>query len=65
VVNVNVFYHLDGKGELPHLDQLLAIEELAGVQWVPGEGSPPLQEWPEVLNKIADSDKKIATCRTS
>ncbi len=53
------FYHLDGKGELPHLDQLLAIEELAGIQWVPGEGSPPLQEWPEVLNKIADSGKKL------
>jgi 5-methyltetrahydrofolate--homocysteine methyltransferase len=53
------FYHLDGKGELPHLDQLLAIEELAGIQWIPGEGSPPLQEWPDVLNKIADSGKKL------
>jgi 5-methyltetrahydrofolate--homocysteine methyltransferase len=53
------FYHLDGKGELPHLDQILSIKELAGVQWVPGAGAPPLQEWPEVLNKIADSGKKL------
>jgi 5-methyltetrahydrofolate--homocysteine methyltransferase len=53
------FYHLDGKGELPHLDQLLSINELAGIQWIPGDGAPPLHEWPEVLNKIADSGKKL------
>ena len=53
------FYHLDGIGELPHLDRLLADPALAGVQWVPGAGQAPLQEWDEVLNRIADSGKKL------
>ena len=35
------FYHLDGKGALPHLDMLLSLEKLKGVQWVPGDGQPP------------------------
>jgi hypothetical protein len=30
------FYHLDGKGQLPHLNMLLALERLRGIQWVPG-----------------------------
>ena len=29
-------YHLDGPGQLPHVDILLEIEELTGIQWVPG-----------------------------
>ena len=33
-------YHLDGRGELPHLDQLLSISRLDGIQWVPGDGAP-------------------------
>lgn len=36
----HVFYHLDGVGELPHLDMLLGLERLAGVQWIPGAGNP-------------------------
>ena len=38
------FYHLDGKGELVHLDRILAIPGPAGVQWIPGDGAavPPL-----------------------
>ncbi|MFA7185679.1 MAG: hypothetical protein WC082_12330, partial [Victivallales bacterium] len=51
------FYHLDGKGQLPHLDQLLSIPELAGVQWVPGDGAPDCSEWPEVYRKIAASGR--------
>ena len=34
------FYHLDGKGEIPHLDLLLSIERLRGVQSIPGDGQP-------------------------
>jgi len=29
-------YHLDGPNQLPHVDTLLEIEELTGIQWVPG-----------------------------
>lgn len=53
------FYHLDGPGELPHLDSLLEMEELAGVQWVPGDGAPPCGEWPEVYRKIRDAGKRM------
>jgi len=51
------FYHLDGKGQLPHLDHLLAIPELAGIQWVPGAGAPDCSCWPEVYRKIAAADR--------
>lgn len=53
------FYHLDGPGQLSHLDSLLAIEELDGVQWVPGAGNPGCAEWPEVYRKICAAGKKI------
>jgi hypothetical protein len=53
----NPFYHLDGPGQLPHLDSLLQIEELKGVQWVPGTGSPEIDKWPEVYRKISDAGK--------
>lgn len=53
------FYHLDGKGQLPHLDLVLSLEDLQGVQWVPGEGQPEANEWPEVLSRIRDSGKFV------
>ncbi|MDD5706536.1 MAG: hypothetical protein PHR35_11465 [Kiritimatiellae bacterium] len=55
----NAFYHLDGPGQLPHLDSLLAIPELKGVQWVPGAGQPDITHWPEVYRKIAKAGKHI------
>lgn len=55
----NAFYHLDGPGELPHLDSLLAIPELKGVQWIPGEGQKPMCEWPEVYRNIRAAGKLI------
>ncbi len=52
-------YHLDGVGELNHLDSILSIRELGAVQWVPGDGKPPQEEWPEVLTKIHRAGKNI------
>jgi len=51
------FYHMDGKGQLPHLDSLLAIPELGGVQWSPGDGHPNCSHWPEVYQKIVAAKK--------
>jgi hypothetical protein len=51
------FYHLDGKGALSHLDALLEIEELHGIQWVPGDGNPSPAHWPEVLSRIRKAGK--------
>jgi hypothetical protein len=51
------FYHLDGKGEIPHLDMLLSIPRLRGIQWIPGDGQPPPQEWLSLLKRIRDGGK--------
>ncbi len=55
----NAFYHLDGPGQLPHLDSLLSIPELKGIQWIPGAGQPDETKWPEVYGKIRDAGKLI------
>lgn len=55
----NAFYHLDGPGQLSHLDSLLTIRELKGVQWIPGRGSPNARHWPEVFRKIRNAGKLI------
>jgi hypothetical protein len=51
------FYHLDGKGEIPHLDMLLSIERLRGIQWIPGDGQPPPEAWLQLLKRIRDGGK--------
>lgn len=53
------FYHLDGPGELPHLDMLLNAENIKGIQWVPGSGMPEQQDWTEVYRRIGESGKKL------
>ncbi len=57
----HAFYHLDGKGELPHLDILLSIPELRGIQWVPGDGQPPSADpiWWPVLKRIRAAGKLV------
>jgi 5-methyltetrahydrofolate--homocysteine methyltransferase len=51
------FYHLDGKGEIPHLEMLLGIERLRGIQWIPGDGAPPPQDWLPLLARIRQGGK--------
>ena len=53
----HAFYHLDGKGELPHLDMMLSIERLRGIQWIPGAGQPKANEWLPLLKRIRDAGK--------
>lgn len=55
----HTIYHLDGKGELPHLDALLANEDVDAIQWIPGTGAAPLTQWPEVYQKIHTAGKRI------
>jgi len=55
----NAFYHLDGPGQLPHLDSLLSIPELRGIQWVSGAGQPEITEWPDVYRRIHKAGKLI------
>lgn len=53
----HAFYHLDGKGQIPHLDMLLSLERLRGIQWIPGDGQPPAESWLPVLHRIRDAGK--------
>lgn len=51
------FYHLDGKGQLPHLERILEIPNLRGVQWQPGDGQPLADGWLDVLRRIRAAGK--------
>lgn len=56
----NTFYHLDGPGALRHLDSLLSLKELKGIQWVPGAGETrPWDEWAHVIRRIRDAGKLV------
>ena len=52
------FYHLDGIGQIPHLDSLLAIEDLGGVQWIAGDGQPAGAHWMDIYRKILSAGKR-------
>ena len=45
-------YHLDGPGALRHLDRLLELPRLNGIQWVFGAGQPGPLHWIPVYKKI-------------
>ncbi len=53
------YYHLDGVGELNHLESVLKIDELFGVQWVAGDGPNKDKDWSGVQHRIAQAGKKI------
>lgn len=55
----NTIFHLDGPGALRHLDSLLAIPELAGIQWVYGAGQPSAKYWIDILKRIQKAGKAI------
>lgn len=54
-------YHLDGPGEVPHLDMLLDIPGLNGIQWTPGGGEKPLwdEKWFPLYKRIQDKNKNL------
>jgi 5-methyltetrahydrofolate--homocysteine methyltransferase len=51
------FYHLDGKGQIKHLDMLLSLERLRGIQWIPGAAQPQAEGWLPLLKRIRDGGK--------
>lgn len=52
-------FHLDGPGALKHLDTLLEVSTLNGIQWIYGEGQPTAAHWIPVLKKIQDAKKLV------
>ena len=55
----HTIYHLDGIGELTHLESILNIKTLDAVQWVPGAGQNNQSLWPEVYQQIHSAGKNI------
>ncbi len=52
-------YHLDGKGAIRHLESLLALPHLNGIQWVPGAGTKPAVEWIPLLQRVQAAGKLV------
>ncbi len=52
-------YHMDGPGEIKHLDNLLTLKNLNAVQWVSGDGNPTCDNYPEIYEKIEKAGKNI------
>jgi len=52
-------YHWDGIGQIPHLDHLLAIDEINALQWTPGAGNPSAEsgKWLPLHKKITEAGK--------
>ena len=54
-------YHMDGPGEIPHLDHLLSIPRLNAIQWTAGAGAPDVTDvcWFEMYDKIQAAGKSL------
>lgn len=55
----HTIYHLDGIGQLAHLDMLLSLPRLHAIQWVYGTGQPGPKHWMETYQKILQAGKHI------
>jgi hypothetical protein len=57
----NSIYHWDGPGEIPHLDILLDIPDLHGIQWTSGAGNPGVgsEKWFPLYKRIQAKNKLL------
>jgi len=58
-------YHMDGPGEIRHLDLILDIPKLHAIQWVCGAGHEELCQWIPLLKKMRAGGKSIMVYCTS
>lgn len=52
-------FHLDGPGAIRHLDSLLSLPLLDGIQWVPGDGKPAMSKWLPLLRRIQSKGRLL------
>jgi len=52
-------YHMDGPGQIRHLDDLLTLPNLHTIQWVPGAGQPTAPGWLDMLRTIQRAGKSV------
>ena len=55
----NSLYHLDGPSSLGNLPHLLDMEELDGIQWVPGAGRERMAQWLGVCRQVLEAGKRL------
>jgi hypothetical protein len=55
----NPAYHLDGPGQIPHLDLLLGIPELKAIQYVPTVTARDATKYPDLYRRIRAGGKLI------
>ncbi len=56
-----VLWHLDGRANLVHLDRILEIPNVCGIQWVPGAGEPAegSPEWYPLYRRVRAAGKSL------
>jgi hypothetical protein len=52
-------YHLDGPGAIKHMDALLGIPRLTGIQWVQGAGGGSMLDYLPLLKRIQKAGKLV------
>jgi len=52
-------YHLDGSGAIQHLESICAAPSLNTIQWVPGAGGKPMNQWPDLLRRVQELGKGL------
>jgi hypothetical protein len=53
-------YHVDGKGVARHLDVILSIPEINGIQWVQEMGTDrPIMQWVPLIKKVQAAGKGV------
>lgn len=55
----NTIYHLDGPGEQKHLKDLLTLDKLKAIQWVPGTKKQLEEEWPDLYQTIRNAGRGL------
>ena len=56
----HVFYHLDGPDAIKHLDRILEIDGIFGIQWQPGAGqSTEIEDWLDLYKRIQAKGKGL------
>lgn len=54
----DIEYHLDGKGNLTHLDSICGIQDIGVIQWVPGTGTAET-DWTPLFRDITSRGKGL------
>jgi hypothetical protein len=56
----HVVYHVDGRGVARHIDHILSVPEINGIQWVQEMGTErPIMQWVPLIKKIQAAGKGV------